>query len=207
MKREYLKNKMEDEIIQCKKSLRKKMLEIRRSLSEDIKASESKTIYQNIINSDYYRNSNLIMAYVSLKDEVQTLSLMKTVINDGKKLCIPFVRDRSGIMIAAYIEDLSDLVIGEFGILAPDSNKLRIVDPKKIELILLPGVAFDYAGHRLGMGLGFYDRFLSKAISAKLVALAFSCQIVSDVPSEAHDYVMDYIVTKDCITDCKAGKI
>lgn len=198
---------MEDEIIQRKKSLRKEMLKIRRSLSDAIKVSESKIVYQKIINSDYYRNSNLIMAYVSLKDEVATLSLIKTVINDGKKLCIPFVRDKSGIMIAAYIEDLSELVVGEFGILAPDANKLRIVDPKKIELILLPGVAFDYVGHRLGMGLGFYDRFLSKAISAKLVALAFSCQIVPHVPSEAHDYVMDYVVTKDCITDCKAGKL
>ena len=207
MKRECRKSKMEEELIQRKKSLRKEMLQMRRSLPNEVRLSESKSVCQHILMSEYYRKSDVIMCYISLKEEVGTLSFIQQALTDGKKICVPFVKDKTGIMVAAYIHDLSDLVCGEFNILAPNSDRICLVTPKDIKLILLPGVAFDHVGHRLGMGLGFYDRFLVEVSSARLIALAFSCQIISHVPSEQHDYLMNYIVTKDGIIDCEAGKI
>ncbi|HEY3423587.1 MAG TPA: 5-formyltetrahydrofolate cyclo-ligase, partial [Negativicutes bacterium] len=76
-----------------------------------------------------------------------------------------------------------------------------------IDLIIVPGVAFDRSGKRCGMGAGYYDRFLSQASNARLIGVALTCQMVSDVPCDEHDRMVEYIVTPNEIIKCDIGKM
>lgn len=196
-----------DELQNDKKKLRRDILKIRRSLAYDRVETESNAIISHLKRSELFENSKSIMCYLSMKDEVQTYEIVDYALRQGKSVCVPYIRDKAGIMDAVVIHDLNELVRGDFDILTVNTLNVNIVNIEEIDLIIMPGVAFDQYGHRLGMGAGFYDRFLDKADRAKLVGLAFSCQVLEDVPSMPHDYLVHYIVTKDGIINCKTGKM
>lgn len=196
-----------DELQNEKKKLRKDILKIRRNLAYVTIEIESNAIVNHLKRSELFESSKTIMCYLSMKDEVQTYDIVDYVLKQGKSVCVPYIRDRAGIMDAVIIQDLNELVRGDFDILTVNSLNMNIVNTEEIDLIVMPGVAFDQAGHRLGMGAGFYDRFLDKTNCAKLVGLALSCQVLDAVPSMPHDYSVHYLVTKDGITNCKTGKM
>ncbi|MBP2631523.1 MAG: yqgN [Firmicutes bacterium] len=196
-----------DELQNEKKKLRRDILKIRRSLTYDRVEIESNAIISHLKCSELFENSRSIMCYLAMKDEVQTYEIVDYALRQGKSVCVPYIRDRVGIMDAVIIHDLNELVRGDLDILTVSKLNVNVVNIKEIDLIIMPGVAFDRYGHRLGMGAGFYDRFLEKADYAKLVGLAFSCQVLEDVPSMPHDYLVHYIVTKDGIINCKTGKM
>jgi 5-formyltetrahydrofolate cyclo-ligase len=190
-----------------KRMLRKEILMCRRNLNRDLIAAESADIAKALFDWSVYRQSDTIMAYAAMADEPQTHLILQHALSEKKKLCIPVIGEAKGTMEAAFIEKLADLVPGKYGILAPDEEKINIAQPDMIELILVPGVAFNLKGQRLGMGAGFYDRFLKKTRNATLVGLALQCQIIDAVPCEDHDYLIDYLATKDGIINCKTGKM
>lgn len=196
-----------DELQNVKIKLRKDILKIRRSLTFDRVEIESNAIISHLKCSELFESSKFIMCYLAMKDEVQTYEIVDYALRQGKSVCVPYIRDRAGIMDAVIIHDLNELVRGDFDILTVNTLNVNIVNIEDIDLIIMPGVAFDRYGHRLGMGAGFYDRFLDKAACAKLVGLALSCQVLEDVPSMPHDYLVHYIVTKDGIINCKTGKM
>lgn len=196
-----------DELQNAKKKMRRDILKIRRSLAYDRVETESNAIISHLKRSELFESSKLIMCYLSMKDEVQTYEIVDYALRQGKSVCVPYIRDRAGIMDAVVIHDLNELVRGDFDILTVSTINVNIVNIEEIDLIIMPGVAFDRYGHRLGMGAGFYDRFLDKAVCAKLVGLALTCQVLEDVPSMPHDYLVHYIVTKDGIINCKTGKM
>lgn len=190
-----------------KKMLRKEILMRRRNLDRDLIAAESADIAKALLDWSVYHQSDTIMAYAAMADEPQTNLILQHALSMKKKLCIPVIGKAKGTMEAAFIEKLDDLVPGKYGILAPDEEKISIAQPDMIELILVPGVAFNLKGQRLGMGAGYYDRFMEKTSNATLVGLALQCQIIAAVPCEDHDYLVDYLATKDGIINCKTGKM
>ena len=195
-------------VLDEKRILRKEILMRRRNLDCDVIAAESAGIAKALLNWSVYCQANMIMAYAAMADEPQTTLILQHALSVKKKLCIPVVGDKKGTMEAAFIEKLADLVPGKYGILAPDKGKIKIAQPDMIDLILVPGVVFNVKGQRLGMGAGFYDRFLEKTKdNALLVGLALQCQIIAAVPCEDHDYLVDYLATKDGIINCKTGKM
>lgn len=196
-----------DELQNVKKKLRRDILKIRRSLTYDRVEIESNAIISHLKCSELFEKSKLIMCYLAMKDEVQTYEIVDYALRQGKSVCVPYIRDRAGIMDAVIIHDLKELVRGDFDILTVNKLNVNVVNIEEIDLIIMPGVAFDRYGHRLGMGAGFYDRFLEQADCIKLVGLAFSCQVLESVPSMPHDYLVHYIVTKDGIINCKTGKM
>ena len=107
-----------------------------------------------------------------------------------------------GQMEAVTLPDLDSLVEGEYGILTPDPAKSQVVAPEELDMIVVPGVAFDTRGERLGMGAGFYDAFMAKAVKAKRIALAYSCQLVANIPMEEHDELVHKIITEQGIYNC-----
>lgn len=181
---------------EAKQRLRREMLAKRRSLSAEEIKKGSEAIAAYFCAWPKYRAAQIVMFYLPMADEPQTAALIEDAWRAGKKVAVPLMGEVYGVMEAAVLDGWDGLVTGRLGLKMPDPAKTRRLDPADIGLIVVPGVAFDAAGHRLGMGAGYYDRFLPQAASACLMGLAWSAQIVPEVPAEEHDVRMEYLLTE-----------
>ena len=178
----------------------------RKAYTEVYRTEENEAVTAHFLQSALYHNARTVMCYVSMQSEVDTHSLIKTMIRDGKTVCVPKVTDRNGQMRAVLIRSWDDLeCVGSFGILEPSKEAMSI-KPTEIDLIVVPAIAFSRGGHRLGMGGGYYDRFLANTQAVR-IGFAFSCQIKQSLPTDEWDVKMDYLVTQDGITDCRTSKV
>ncbi|MCI7260359.1 MAG: 5-formyltetrahydrofolate cyclo-ligase [Selenomonas sp.] len=178
-----------------KKALRASIKQKRRALSIEYRQQASRKMQAELTKLPCYQAAEYIMLYMAMQDEVQLDELIAMVLKDGKKAVIPLVTG-AGLMEAVELSDMADLVPDKYGIKTVSEEKRRLIAPDKIDLIIVPGVAFDKAGHRLGMGGGFYDRFMLRASRAVRAALAYDCQLLVAVPAEVHDLTVDYIITE-----------
>lgn len=188
-----------------KRRLRRAILAARRALPAAARKAESARIFALLAAFAPYRAARSVLAYVSMPDEVQTNRLLEDALARGKTVCVPYIADRRGAMEAAALSDLQAMEEGAFSLMTASDAPRRIVAPEQIDLVVAPGVAFDRAGRRLGMGAGFYDRFLVRAKNAVVVAPAFQCQIVAQVPSEPFDRSVAYLIAADGICNCQEG--
>lgn len=178
-----------------KKALRASIKQKRRALSIEYRQQASRKMQAELTRLPCYQAAEYIMLYMAMQDEVQLDELIAMVLKNGKKAVIPLVTG-AGLMEAVELSDMADLVPDKYGIKTVSEEKRRLIAPDKIDLIIVPGVAFDKAGHRLGMGGGFYDRFMLRASRAVRAALAYDCQLLVSVPAEVHDLTVDYIITE-----------
>lgn len=169
--------------------------------------AESEAIAGQLYNWPGYVQARTVMLFLSMPDEVQTRQLIEHAWQQGKTVCVPYPGEVYGYMQAAVIHNFAELSAGKFGILVPDESTLSFVAPEEINLVIVPGVAFDALGRRCGMGAGYYDRFLHKTSHAVTAGVALSCQMVPEVVCAAHDQTVDYIVTRDRLIKCGEGKM
>ena len=148
-----------------------------------------------------FKEPRKVLCYASMADEVQIRPLMEKWLSLGVTVALPRITGK-GQMEAMSFTDFDSLVEGEYGILTPDPEKGKIIPPEELDLIIVPGIAFDTRGERLGKGGGFYDAYLARATKAKRIALAFSCQLVAKIPMEAHDVLVHKIITEQGIYNC-----
>lgn len=186
-----------------KKEIRAEVKKRRREADEETLHEKSLQILECFRQLSAYKDASLLLAYVDAKREVETRLLMRCAWDDGKKVAVPRV-DGDGIMHFYYLRSLKDLEPGAFGIMEPRAD-CRICEPEE-GLLLMPGVAFDEQGHRVGYGGGYYDRYLEKHPHLIHIALAFEFQIFPEVPSEKHDICPDLIVTENRILGGKIGR-
>lgn len=186
----------------AKKELRKDILAKRRGLSAELRSEESTKITEFLCAWQVFSTARTIMMFLSMPDEVQTAKILSHALKTGKKVCIPLIGEKPGEMHAAEVTRLEDLATGKFGILSVKEDKIKMVEPTAIDLILVPGVAFGAGGQRLGMGAGYYDRFLLKAPTAIWAGLCLSCQLVENVPCREYDISVHYLVTPQGIINC-----
>lgn len=194
---------------QDKKELRKQMKKVRSDLPEEYKEAADQKIAERLWQTKEYQEARLIFCYVSMKDEVDTRSILEQALSDGKRVAVPVCRGR-GLMEAWEIKSLSELSPGAYGILEP--TQPLSVNPKEIDLCLVPCLACDRAGRRLGYGGGYYDRYLklvdendrngSKEYRATILCLCRLRQILQGVPAEEHDVWMDGILMEEGIIYC-----
>lgn len=182
-------------LVANKKALRASIKQKRRALSIEYRQQASRKMQAELTRLPCYQAAEYIMLYMAMQDEVQLDELIAMVLKNGKKAVIPLVTG-AGLMEAVELSDMADLVPDKYGIKTVSEEKRRLIAPDKIDLIIVPGVAFDKAGHRLGMGGGFYDRFMLRASRAVRAALAYDCQLLVSVPAEVHDLTVDYIITE-----------
>ena len=156
-----------------------------------------------------YQHAETVMFYVDVRSEVRTRSALEAALDSGKRIVVPYCAgDDLGLF---HLEAMDELEIRTFGILEP-CDRLRALPEKKVnatelDLILVPGVAFDRRGGRLGHGRGYYDRLLRDArLDTPLVALAFECQLFPEIPTEEHDVFMDKVITENEICDNCRGR-
>lgn len=186
-----------------KKEIRAEVKKRRREADEETLHEKSLQILERFRQLSAYKDASLLLAYVDAKREAETRLLMRCAWDDGKKVAVPRV-DGDGIMHFYYLRSLKDLEPGAFGIMEPRAD-CRICEPEE-GLLLMPGVAFDEQGHRVGYGGGYYDRYLEKHPHLIHIALAFEFQIFPEVPSEKHDICPDLIVTENRILGGKIGR-
>ena len=165
------------------------------SRDEKLNPNADEIIVQHVLELSEYKQAKCILFYLSIGHEVNTYQLIEQAFFDGKRVCVPRCYE-GGMMDAVEIFSLSDLKRGMYGILEPDANDLAI-DPKELELIFVPGMAFDRARNRLGRGAGYYDRFLERAEDAVAVGICRSTRLFDEIPHEPHDKKVDYLVTEN----------
>lgn len=178
-----------------KKSLRKEMRARRKSLTEFERQTFSTEIVEKFLTQEIYQTSKIIMAYVSMTEEVQLQKIFVDVFNSKKILAVPFIVGK-GEMLAVQVPNFDVLQVGEFGILTVREGLRHFIDAEKINCVIVPGAAFDIHKNRLGLGGGFYDKFLPRAVNAKKIALAYDFQIMDAIPTEPHDSPVDMIITE-----------
>jgi 5-formyltetrahydrofolate cyclo-ligase len=170
----------------------------RRDLESD-RPRRSRTIVERILNLPEYESASLLSAFVGVGSEVDTLPLIETALARGKRVAVPWVDGR--VLRLFDLASVGDLAPAPFGLLEPPADlradASREVTPAEIELFVVPGVAFDPNGGRLGHGRGYYDGLLAQARgSAPFVAAAFECQMVEQVPMTPRDVPVDAVATE-----------
>lgn len=184
--------------------LRKEYKKKRSALSKDNVVCMSEAIKKSLFDLNIYKNSSTIMSYVNFSSEVITEGIIKESIIQGKKIGIPISIPETRQLLVSQLKDFDkELELSHYNILAPKEEYIREIEPKEIDLVLVPGVAFDRDGYRIGYGGGYYDRFLCKLNpKAVTIALAFSIQLIDKVPKGKYDLPMDYILTEKELIVC-----
>lgn len=184
-----------------KKALRSKIIADRCKLTDNYRQRASNRMMTVFCALPDFKEPRKVLCYASMADEVQIRPLMEKWLSLGVTVALPHITGK-GQMEAVSFTDFDSLVEGEYGILTPDLEKGEIIPPDELDLIIVPGIAYDTRGERLGMGGGFYDAYLARATKAKRIALAFSCQLVAKIPMEAHDVLVHKIITEQGIYNC-----
>lgn len=180
-----------------KADIRRSMIQRRKALSPSEAGRCSEAIRQQILEAPFYRESRCLSCYVSVNNEVDTHALIRGALNEGKRVAVPVAR-KGRPMIQARISDLSELVPAPFGLLEPAEDSWDPIPQDAFDLVIVPGLAFDRQGNRVGFGGGFYDRFLSGLRAAK-VGIAYGFQLGEALPTEPHDVELDWLVTESQI--------
>jgi 5-formyltetrahydrofolate cyclo-ligase len=181
-----------------KTTLRREYTDKRNKIEAALRLRDSGFIRHRLLQLPAWQEADTILTYVSFSPEVDTHKIIEEALRLGKRVVVPCV-DPKGIETAlSELRSRGDLAPGPLrGILEP-AEAFRIpVDPSEIELALVPGVAFDRKGGRLGLGGGYYDRLMPKMKNAFRLGLAFSVQLhVGTLPLESHDVPIDVILTE-----------
>lgn len=187
-----------------KTEIRKKILAKRNRLSKKHAEDLSKKIFQKLKRLKEFKKAGNVFFYLSKDNEIATRPAIIYSLKNKKRVSIPKMNTQTHTFHPVLIKDLDkDLCKGPFGLEEPITIKNRRVTEKEIDLTIVPGIAFDKAGTRLGFGKGYYDKFLEKRHKYKKIALAYDFQIVPELPKDTHDVPVDIIVTEERIIRLK----
>ena len=173
-----------------KKELRRTIRERKRAMTEEEIVNRSAKLGELFAQSDAYKNAKTIYGYLPYNQEVRTVPMLEQALKDGKKVAVPKVYGDE--MKFLYLDDLSKVSKGYAGIPEPIADEPVADD--KTALVLMPGLAFDPAGHRIGYGGGFYDKFLAAEPNHPTLALCYEFQMLPALDTEEHDIPVDTVL-------------
>ena len=180
-----------------KKNIRKRIVQLLKGQKEDERLRKSLVILERLFATPEFQSAKTILFYASFQGEVETFVMMRRAQLLGKRIALPMILKEEKTIIPAVVENLDDdLAPGPYGIPQPRTDKTKTIEPGALDLLVVPGLAFDADNRRLGRGAGYYDRFLS-GISNRIpsVGLAFDFQMVKSLPYQPHDAVMSHVIT------------
>jgi 5,10-methenyltetrahydrofolate synthetase len=195
-------------MIKNKHVIRKEILAKRANIRQNALSEAEEAALNKLIPTEQYRNSKVVMAYMDFRNEVPTGKIIRRILSDGKKLVLPLT-DSNFTIIAYEIDSKSKnkkkdpgksfedfFIESAYGISEPNPALCAAIDPSLIDLVIIPGSAFDRSGNRIGYGKGCYDRFLPllRKDSYK-IALAYDFQVLEQIPTDPADVKMDEIIT------------
>lgn len=173
-----------------KTELRRQIREKKRSMTETEIVEKSKRLGDLFAASELYQNARTIYFYLPYNQEVRTVPMLERALQEGKKVAVPKVYGDT--MKFIYLENLNYIAEGYAGIPEPINDEPVAED--KTALVLMPGLAFDREGHRIGYGGGFYDRFLAEEPNHPTLALCYDFQIFNKLETEAFDIPVDCVL-------------
>jgi len=173
-----------------KQALRKEIREKKRAMTEQQIVDASERLGELFLASDAYKQAKTIYGYLPYNQEVRTVPMLQQALRDGKKVAVP--KCYGDEMRFIYLDDLSKVEKGYCGIPEPIDDEPIAED--KTALVLMPGLAFDPQGHRMGYGGGFYDKFLEQEPNHPTIALCYDFQMLEHLETEAHDIPVDTVL-------------
>ena len=173
-----------------KLQLRRSIRERKRAMSEEEIVSRSEKLAALFIASEAYKNAKTIYGYMPYNQEVRTVPMLEQALRDGKRVAVP--KCYGDQMKFIYLEDLTKVEKGYANIPEPIADE-PIADDETA-LVMMPGLAFDPQGHRIGYGGGFYDKFLAAEPNHPTLALCYEFQMLPELKTEAHDIPVDFVL-------------
>ena len=176
-----------------KKALRKEIGAKKRAMTPEQIETASAQLTEKLFADPLYQQCRSLYAYLSYNQEVRTDAIIRRAIADGKRVAVPKVY--GDIMKFLWLDDPDAVAPGAYDIPEPIADEPEARDPEA--LVLMPGLAFDPQGHRLGYGGGFYDRYLAEEPGHKLIALCYSFQMMEHLDTESHDIPVDRVLVSE----------
>ena len=180
-----------------KGQLRTTILRQLKQQKEDERRRRSEAIVRKLFRLTAFRRAKIVCCYVALPYEVQTWQMIEEMLSKGKRVVVPVMEPRRKRLSLSEVRDpTSELSPGPFGVWEPAPAVRRPVSLRDVDLVLVPGLAFDRSGHRLGHGEGYFDRFMARLPkTVPTVGLAFRCQLLDRLPVHPHDHVVKTVLT------------
>lgn len=192
-----------------KQALRQRIIAARDNLTPSLRARSSKDIVGQLGELAAYKTARIVLGYLNFGSELASELWVERALADGKRVLLPRVNQASRHLDLFEIQDLhGEVAVGAYGIREPVIERCQRFEALgEIDLILMPGVAFDREGGRLGYGGGYFDKLLSHLPHRPaLVAGAFALQVVAKIPQEDTDHKIDWLVTEDETIRCNLGE-
>lgn len=168
------------------------MLKTRNSLSKEILDRMSEVIQTRVMTAEEFVHAKIIGAYHPIGSEVSTMKILSSILTTKKQLALPRVEDDTRISFAVVKDLEGDLEVGKYNIMEP---KIHCAEINRMDLVLVPGIAWDENGHRVGYGKGYYDRHLA-TLQTTSIGVAFDFQVLKELPHEKNDFLVNLIVTE-----------
>lgn len=179
-----------------RKRVRAETLRRREALTSEERARLSQRVVNSALRWIQREGFDSVMLYLSMRSEVETTDLLEGLLNSGKQICAPVIDTEQVKLTPRRIQNPNtELVRHSYGMLEPN-DACPIFPTEHLQLIVVPGIAFDRKGYRLGYGKGFYDRFLTKCPHAIPIGLAYQIQVVEDTFPQAWDVPVQHIFTE-----------
>lgn len=178
--------------------------EFRKELSSDERLYKSRKIFENFVNSRIFAECNELFLFASLKDEPLTDLIAERSLNENKKIAYPKCTDNNGCMSFYYVNSHNELKEGLFGVREPINNANKLAVPNSRTVVLVPALAFNPKGFRVGYGKGYYDRYLSK-FDCVSVGICYNELCDLDFSEEKYDISVNYIVNDKKLTEFYPG--
>ncbi len=177
-----------------KRQLRRRLLRQLKQQKEDDRRRRSTVIRRKLRHLEVFQKAKTVVCYVSLSYEVETWQLIEQMFHARKRVVVPVVRKDQ--LRLSELRDPTELAPGAFGVWEPPRSARRPVSSKDVDLVLVPGLAFDRTGYRLGHGHGYFDRLLSRLPRATpRVGLCFDFQLLDRLPHQPHDQPVHTVVS------------
>lgn len=185
-----------------KQKLRTRFYEMREGLKNEQRHKMDIEIESRLLCSSEYTQADMILTYVSIGSEPDTLGLISAAFANGKKLAVPKCVEGNNLDFY-FIKSTDDLIKGKYGLLEPDVNKCKKATPTEQSLCIVPALSFDAKGFRLGKGGGYYDRFL-KSFKGKSAGFCYNSFLTLSLPADSNDMPVDIIVTESFLREIKS---
>ncbi|MBS7531525.1 5-formyltetrahydrofolate cyclo-ligase [Hazenella sp. IB182353] len=179
-----------------KKSLRQEMLNRRAQFTPTFVKNKSALVNQRLVQLESLQSAQNVLLYMSIRNEIDLKEAIQALWEQGNvKVILPRTDKKQKKLYCYHVKHLDDLEVGAFGISEPNPLRCEEIPPTALDVLFLPGVAFDQSGYRLGYGGGYYDRFLHPSLKAIRIGIAYDEQMVDTVYPEKHDQQVDIIIT------------
>lgn len=195
---------MSDELKQQKAALRRKFLDQRAAMPFDVRTAADAAITARLLDSAAFQNAEQVFCYVSMPHEVSTRALLAAILRSGKTLGLPVCTPSENTMTFYRLGKLDELQAGAYRIPVPPTGTDRILTPDSKTLMIVPMLAFDAEGFRLGAGGGYYDRYLATN-NVKTIGICYAEGRITSLPHSEYDKQLDCCITEQKTEDFLYG--